>query len=519
MFEIFTPDTDTTKSIQAREMAYYWSRCTEGFFRKHGLVGVRKCRSGEVPENFVLTTRHTSFCKEIAESAGCMEGPVDEQYLKHMGISCYPAQCTLLKLFSVDDKLIGELAYQYFTVRKIPADRKEVSHPYVFLSQNHFWNNHQIHLQVFDDIRGNGWQPIAYACFDNSLEKLLIGVSDGHRVVLGLPILDLICSSHAFAPLDAGYYEHIRGNDFFAIEKWFIELLVSHALRSGIPVVSANEWPTGYTSAFTVRHDLDRPISDDDLRNLLAYYNERDIKSSWGLLARQFNVEHARLLLSRGHEVNLHTEAPTFDKFAEEVTHLTTTLSRDIDGYTAHGGIGAAGFLGDVQYGWAVDSKMVYGEMLGHSNSLPHSLNRVCGDFPEIVRLIAPATHHSLDAGTKPDAHHLAFLKNTLPEAFNNQEHVVLMNHPDIHRVELQKLIDSLDLSTTWKATFIEVAHWCDIAKFTNKIIPNKDGITIMFEDPLPLDTTYTLFMPNGNVKNISYPMGSIEQYCSIYSI
>jgi hypothetical protein len=139
-------------------------------------------------------------------------------------------------------------------------------------------------------------------------------------------------------------------------------------------------------------------------------------------------------------------------------------------GYAAHGGIPSAGHLGLRQVDWALENGLVYGEMLGGGSTLPHQAVVLRNDLPSASELILPAQHRGLDLTMSPGGHCLDSLLPEAREALRQGEHLVLMNHPDIHGESLRQLLDSLDLSGVWNATLAEVASWFRASRLHERV-------------------------------------------------
>ncbi len=123
--------------------------------------------------------------------------------------------------------------------------------------------------------------------------------------------------------------------------------------------------------------------------------------------------------------------------------------------------------------------------------------------IPAVGRMIVPASHYSFDSGTKPEAHKLEYMMQTLPARLNGGCHVVLMNHPDIHIEELVTLLQNLDFSKVWLATFEEISKWSTIAKFRSCTRKIGADLLINFTEPLPIDTSIKLISRDGKETEI----------------
>jgi hypothetical protein len=382
------------------------------------------------------------------------------------------------------------------------------------LSEDPYWNNRKIRFQEL--LPEKDWHPVAFAKVDGKEEKLLIGLHNNKQLIFGFPFLDLIGYAHSFPPLKVGYYQFITECDLFSIEEWLVEKLVSHSVKTGHLVVQVKRWPRGFRSAFTLRHDYDRWISRGKLLHLLDYYQKLQFKVSWAFKPENCSRVKAKLIASQGHEITLHTSAHTFEEFQNEVQTLSKKTGIKPAGYTAHGGRGSAGFLGQTQYIWAESLNLLYGEIF-KGIGLPSPVNQIVNGIPVVGRLVLPPLHNSLDTGMKPENHTLDFLQENLPKRLAKGHHVVLMNHPDIHIRELKILLERLDLSESWLATLEEVAKWCQITKFRSQVRGKADNLIISFGAPLHIETRLRVLSPGGKEVEVVCEKGRAEFNFSIH--
>ena len=505
MFVVHRPLRRDILKIQAAEQAYYWSACAAGFLRKHGLIAVSGAVSGRRAPGFSIVTRRARH-RPGAEPA-CFEGPLTPDVASSLGIEVREHTAEAVTLITTTGRTLGRMSYPRLTVRRKPRRKGEQSEPYPHVSDDPYWNNRLISCQELK--AGEPWKVIAHARLDGNSPLVPIAVSDGRRLVLGLPLFDLIGYAHCLAPLDVGLNKIEDRSDPFPAECWFIDQLISHAIDGGQWVLRAADWPRGFRSALTVRHDYDRIISDEGLADLLKFYEDRGIRSSWGFLVSHGRADHARRLVARGHEVLLHTVADSRKAFAAETRTLRRSTGIRVSGYTSHGGLGAAGYLGETQFHWAERCGMLYGEILQKPNHLPSRALAIRRGTPCLTRLVLPVFHVGMDENTKPDGHRLEHLCKTVPARLAAGDYVVLMNHPDIHIPQLKELLGAVDLSTTWSTTLHDVAAWTDVAKFRSRVRRRRDIFEIDFGATLPLDTIVTLHGPAGDGREFVAHAGS----------
>ncbi|UCD74896.1 MAG: hypothetical protein JSV91_14055 [Phycisphaerales bacterium] len=490
MFVIITPTVERLLGIQQAEQACYFSACAEMAFRKHGVISVRGARPDRrASSEFPIVTRLARVDNSVLSGPACVEGPPAPEVAAALRIAAEPRRARHIELLDALGQSVGNLLYPSFTVRQIPEDRGQRCEPYPFVSDDRIWNNRTIRFSRLS--AGDPWKPIAFLRADEGDELLPAAISDGRRIVFALPVFDLIVGGHAFPPLNVGYYTHTDCARTFPIELWLIDQLLEHAAVAGIPTIQVRRWPEPFTAALTVRHDYDRPVDRHQLGDLLDFYDALGVKSSWGFLADRAEAEVTGTVTARGHEATLHSEAKSPASFAAELRRLREERGIEAAGYTTHGGVGSAGFLGQTQYQWAVDESLEYGEILGRANHLPHSaIAAGTGLVPTILPLVLQASHRSLDAGTGPEAHNLDRLSRVVADLLRDGGHAVVMNHPDIHFAQLRQLLGELHLAAVWPATFRQIGRWVSAAKLRSRVELTEAGLQVTFSAPLPVATS-----------------------------
>jgi hypothetical protein len=458
---VYRPSREERLALQEREGAYHWSGCAETILRKHGLL----TGAGGVP----VVTRGA----EGPTDAGCFEARLSPSVERALGVRFSdPRTVEQVTLLDEHCRPVAELRYLRHRVRRIPPVVGERSDPYELDDAQ------PVRVQALEP--DGRWRPIAFVRVDDG-DPLVAAVSDGRRLVLGLPLWDLIAHAHAFPALPDGYYNVGAWSATFPAERWLLDRILEHA-----PVIQVGRWPGGRRAALTIRHDYDRPIRRRHASQLLDAYDELGVRSTWFLLEETASRLLARRVRRRGHEVAVHTAARDEPAFRRELAAVERAAGARARGYSAHGGPGSAGFLGDVQYAWAERSGLRYGELLGRLNALPHRLLRIVDGLPAESALLVAPTHASFETSMEPGSHELATLGSQVPDTLEAGEHVVLMNHPDLNRSELISLLEQLPLRDVWCATLDEVLAWTDAAKYRSRV--GENGV-VEFGAPLPVET------------------------------
>ncbi len=497
---VVSPSLNQKREIQSRENAYYWSGCFGAVLRKHGHVPASEYAQESCwPIHLRLSEEYQSL------ESGLWEGPVSEAVLKALRLKAESAEARVLDFYDAEKKYIGKLVYPQLRTRKIPSNKEEKTEPRVFESADLKWNNHKIRFQILTP--SGGWAAVGFVRFEG--EYVPVAISDGKRLVIGVPLFDLTCFAHTFPPLEDGYYDMLDSFSSDIVEKWILDQIASHAEGSGTAFFRINPWPDDFRSALTIRHDYDRLISDNDLNRLMNFYAAKNIKSTWGILLNSFSIPHAKTIVKYGHEIMIHSEARDLAAFEREAHGFLHLAGRAAQGITAHGGRGSAGYLGEKQFGWQLQQKMQYGELLGKPGLLPHPAFIVGSKgIPEPSALMLPPCHYSMDLGMKPEAHDYERLKPILARLLNEGAHVVLMNHPDIHQKEMGEMIASLDLRSTWPATFEEIMNWYKRVKYDVSVTEIDQSWRIEFETDLCHSVGLKKYRPNHKIETFVFESG-----------
>lgn len=318
------------------------------------------------------------------------------------------------------------------------------------------WNATSFRILRPDPATVPAEEVLLWAALDRTAGRFVAAVRARDAVLFFIPVFDFIVACHMHPFYQRGYYDFPNWTDPADLENLLVRIVGGPATAGGTPGLRP-PWPGGKLSAFSVRHDYDRPIETGSVADLLDFYDEIGVRSTWFFLARLLPAEQIRLIRSRGHEAALHTEASSFRGFVEELDRFADAVGVPPVGYSCHGGKGSAGHLGQKQFAWAYANGLLYGEDISLPTHLPHPCISTLDCVPREIDLMLTPGHLSLDRNTKPDGHRLDNLAETMPLLLREPRHVILMNHPDIHGNQLRALVRGLDLSATWCCT-IETA-------------------------------------------------------------
>lgn len=502
MIRIVAPGADDVAALQEREESYYWSGCAETFLRQYGIVSVSSPGMQPSDPSIDLVLRRSSArgrgdaaAAPRLDHAGFYEGPLANDMLDALGIAAtehtvevlrleLPHQSKNAALVAASDIESFDVPYHRFDVRRIPGRMGETSDPYPFESQDPLYRDAGVLIQEFT--RHDGWRPTLYAREPETGRRLVIGVTDGLRHVYGAPFFDLVCFGLAFPPVEHGYYSSLNSISQPPLRDFLLAQLHTIAAQAGAPLVSVDIWPRGMRSAFTVRHDYDRYITNRELQWLLDRYAERDVKCTWYTLASRAPSAQLRILADAGHEVALHTEACDEPGFRRELEHVRRELGAPVHGMTAHGGLGSPGFIGDTQYRWAEAAGLQYAEMLGRDPALPHRIVHTRHGRPESADLLVPATHCGLESSTQERELDIEAVADICRGHLQRGAQLSLLNHPDIFRPELIRTIDALDREGCWNATHRQIIEWTSISRYESTVESSENSRFVTFARPLP---------------------------------
>lgn len=361
---------------------------------------------------------------------------------------------------------------------------------------------------------GPGWQVLAYATDPRDGFTAPVLLSDGTRIVSGLPFLETACEKLAMPDFAEAFLDMAAPGFPWRLDRWMAGQIGAHAAAAGATVLYLGPWPAGCEAALTIRHDYDRKIPAETLEALLAVYDRLGLRASVGFLARLPVPEQMTALRARGHEVTLHSEAGTPGAMTDEIARLGPEAG-EVRGVTCHGGTGSAGFLGARTHAAAAALGLAHAEQLGRRTVLPHpALGRDSTGATVRQPLMVAPLHMSLDRTTAPRGHWRAELAAEIPLRLAAGGAVNLMNHPDIHVPELVALLEGLDLSRVWCATHDQMADWARIALFDSRIgmtaegEDGGEGIALAFDRPLPHDLPVALMRGTAGTRAI-VPAGS----------
>jgi hypothetical protein len=384
--------------------------------------------------------------------AGIVEGPSDESWLRAVGLRSRTVVAAAIDVMPLEsDVSLAGLGYATDIIRRIPLSRGDRSEPHPWQATDPSLREPTLEVQFLEG--GTGWEEIAEAQTTDG-ERGCVAIRRQRLTVLGAPFFGMAVRHQWMPPVEEGYYGvayHRFGEE---AHRWLAGLVCDSARSAGIELGPESPWPNGHRSALTVRFDHDRPIPEESLRDMLSLLDAHGLRASWGFLARLSPPEVLAAVAQRGHEVVLHSEAGSHVQLRQELAHFRA-MGHDVRGVTAHGGTGSAGHLGQRLFEWAAAEGLEHADLLSRETHLPCPAIAAGSDGIGELPLFLPPSHLSLDVGTRPEAHALDALAAEVPLRLGRGGLVTVMNHPDIHRAQLQSLFAGIDLSSAWRTTHL----------------------------------------------------------------
>jgi hypothetical protein len=483
---IVHPELEQVSAIQASQRRWYWSGAIEAVLRKHGWV------PGISESPLALITRDHPP-PDTGRYAGFLaEGPLHSDFAASLAIRGRDARSSKLTI-SLPAGETAELAYNHPSVRPIRRESQEKPPaPRPFDPHDPRWGRQDVAFQWLEP--AGRWDPALFATDHNGAEGVVALRSD-NALVLGVPLLDVAVQHHVMPPLNCPYWAMETWSDSAPLETWLLKQLESIAARAGTHLISIDRWPAGHHAAFTIRHDVDRPLRGwkrearqrrQLVRRLLAGYGRMTVKASWFWRVETLSRLTIAMVRIRGHEVALHTGAPDERGFLKELDLVGHGGAGRVAGYSAHGGTGSTGYIGLTQMEWARRAGLAYGEASGDCIYIPRQAIGLIDGVPALLPLVLPGSHRSLDVGMRPEQHEAEALALEGRKALDAGEHLVIMNHPDIHVDELLALVAALPLAGVWCATLREIASWFNAALRRATFREHDGRMEVLFGGALP---------------------------------
>ena len=509
MLVVVIPDADAILAQQEREQALYFSAAAEGVLRREGLISVSTLDLSEIssaPANpSYLYTRGVSPHRTVLDLAKqrplAFEGPLSASVLDWLGLRASVRQVERLTLRLPDKS-------ESWTIARPTV---EIGVPARGLKLPRAWTSKAIAIQKLDGIVA---ESVA-------LEVLLPDGTAAPAVfrhkgvwISALPLFDLIGEHFAFPPLTDRYNTRKRSNRMNELAAMLLKDIANFLEKSADAyTVTCERWPSGFKSAFTIRHDYDRDISPTEHASLMQLYQRLNLKCSMGYLGYLLPEDQIQDLVRQGHEVQLHAYESTSEELARDVQQLGKIADCPVRGVTIHGGTTSIGFRGDMHFAWLERAGVSYVESFS-IDAYPSPIYRP--DPLGIIRrssLVASPMHFSMDVSTEVGAHRLDFMLEKVNFNLENGMAAIAMNHPDLNRKELTQLLETLPREFLWCTTLGEICHWERASKYDPTVAAQNGNLLIRFKEPLPQTAVFHVKWGRAADQPLTIPAGSQSAY------
>lgn len=509
MLQILTPSTEQAITIQGFSGSYYWGLGAEAVLRACGLVSVCSRTIENVdnlrPEWPILVLRQTpiddTLWSRIAEAKLIFEAPINPAVAARLGITEEKVQTLqTVSVLTENGRVVAECPR--VQIRSVRTDKEDL------LPQEPLWHCDGLRFSTLN------W-PSSSSVLDCDAGPLV--KKRERQMVLAASLIDLAGRWLSCPPIpDSSYAGFANRMSAFPLLRKVLELIFKFILAEvpGLPtstLVLADSLPVGYKSSLTIRHDYDRDIKDESCKELLNYYDRRGIKASIGFLGYRCPVSQMRLIAARGHEIQLHAATATLNDFLRHTRQVEEAAGLRLVGFTSHGGPSGIKYAGDRHFSWAEAAGFSYADPRGPRERRIVPILRIKDGLPYVSPLLSMPNHFSLDTGTAPEANALSQLRSAVPNSLAEGEHVVIMNHPDIHRMELFELLNALDLSDVWCVTMAALINYRNATAYRSLVEVQPNTVNIYLPVALNVDAGFSILQPSGRRTTISLTAGSLS--------
>ena len=271
------------------------------------------------------------------------------------------------------------------------------------------------------------------------------------RIIRGSLIKDWLSANACTAPSDKQLV--VVGENYhtlhYEMSQLFLKLFRIMQQERGQPFVRLLPWPAPYRAAFSLRYDVDRPISVRRASDLLACQRRHfgAPAGSWYYLHYDQNREKAAKVLARSfQDVGTHARAPEDIRPGDGVTHHSAPSS----GYWA----------GDCTVRSLEEKEARYVEFLAGQSLYPRPIWD--GGQRRVFEVWATPLHFPLEGSTADRT--LRYFEGFLA-AFRLQRarggHLIVGSHPDLRHQLLARLIRREGLDGLWMCTVADAVDRC----------------------------------------------------------
>lgn len=182
--------------------------------------------------------------------------------------------------------------------------------------------------------------------------------------------------------------------------------------------------PKIYPFILTVRHDIDRHLSNKELDIILSTLKNLDIRSSWYFRRSTYDKDLAKKLLSQGHEIGYHADHGITGDFGF-AQYLRKSYPEYVVGVTYHGGSDSSYWKGKESLQRVSQLGFMYAENLCDWFPLPYKDHE--------SNLFLTSLPYKIESRPEWTFDHLDYIQKY-------RGHLIFENHPDLFFKSLPSL-------------------------------------------------------------------------------
>ncbi len=303
----------------------------------------------------------------------------------------------------------------------------------------------------------------------------------GALTVAGIGLLSFVARAHTSEPQAAGEWR--SWSRTLGVELALLALLDDLLARAGLTRVRVLPWRRHVRWALSVRHDVDRVPSLDDVADVLRRHARIGTRATWYWRARHLAAGPdgaavlRRVAAARGHEVALHTEQLWNEAAGAELRAVGAALRQAPRGSCAHGEASCFRYQGAPNVLAAAAGGLDYTEMLQHAHMHPHRFVALSADGTvEPLDVICLPHHESFDTGTGPGQHQGELVLQRF-EAYRRAGGLMqVLNHPDLHLDDVFGVLAQAPEDDRVDVTAIDAVRWWRRSHLTRELTIEPHG-------------------------------------------
>ena len=493
---IVVPDADQQRRRFAADGEACWSAGLDVVLEKHGYLDVTVCGQDALssPQLFAtpravlvsaLGSRAWSASAAHAAMSGpaqtFVEGPLPPQVRAVIGLTTTPAPLDRAGILEVADRSLLARAAMFGA----PAGGRMgcgTSSTVDIVPQLHWSRNATIAITALqaDAWRRPGWHATEIGPLPDEADVLATFAPRGDKrdrrpaiirrgclTAAAVGLLSFIAQAHTSEPYRAGEWR--TSPPTVGLEFALLALLDDLLARAGVERVRVLPWPRYVNWALSIRHDVDRLPSSDEVDDVLRRHHDAGTRATWYWRARHLAggghgdpaATLRRVATTRGHEVALHTEQLWCAAACEERRRVQRALRAPLRGSCAHGESTCFRYQGAPNVLAAAHAGLSYTETLQHQHMHPHRFLALGTDgVVAPVDVVCLPHHVSFDVGTGHGEHRGDVIAGRFDAYARTGGFMQLLNHPDIHHDALFAVLAAAPGDGRIDCTAAEAVGW-----------------------------------------------------------